>query len=119
MQVAYTGSWCSQALETSWNANWRFECERGVLLARDDRVTFQRLLRVGAGAGALVNEHAVPEEIPLIEMEREGQDYLLQEFCQAVARGGRTATNAQDNIHTMELVFGVVRACDSGQPVTL
>ena len=34
VQVAYTGSWCSQALETSWNANWRFECERGVLLAR-------------------------------------------------------------------------------------
>ena len=119
VQVAYTGSWCSQALETSWNANWRFECERGVLLARDDRVTVQRLLRVKEGARGLANVHDDPEEIPLIEMAREGQDYLLQEFCQAVAQGGRAATNAQDNIHTMELVFGVVRACDSGQPVAL
>ena len=119
VQVAYAGSWCSQALETSWNANWRFECERGVLLAQDDRVTMQRLLRVGSGEGALVNEHAEPEEIPLIEMPREGQDYLLQEFYQAATAGKSTATTAQDNIHTMELVFGVVRACESGQPVSL
>ncbi|MYD10178.1 MAG: Gfo/Idh/MocA family oxidoreductase [Chloroflexi bacterium] len=118
-QVSYTGSWCSQALETSWNANWRFECERGVLLARDDRVTIQRLLRAGDGADARANEHAEPEEVPLVEMEREGQDYLLQEFYEAVTRDGATATTAQDNIRTMELVFGVVRACDSGQPVSL
>jgi len=114
VQVAYSGSWCSQALETSWNGDWRFECERGVLLARDDRVTMQRLTRVGQGEGALVNEHAEPEEIPLIEMPLEGQDYLLQEFYQAVTQGRSTATTAQDNIHTMELVFGVARACDSG-----
>jgi predicted dehydrogenase len=119
VQVAYTGSWCSQALETSWNANWRFECERGVLLARDDRVTVQRLLSVGDGPGALVNQHALPEDVPLIDMEREGQDYLLQEFYEAVTARGQTATTAQDNIHTMDLVFGVVRACDSGQPVSL
>ncbi len=119
VQAAYTGSWCSQALETSWNANWRFECERGVLLARDDRVTVQRLLRVGAEGRGLVNEHAEPKEIALIEMEREGQDYLLQEFYEAVTQGKETATSAQDNIHTMELVFGVVRACDSGRPVSL
>lgn len=118
-QASYAGSWCSQALETSWNANWRFECERGVLLAREDRVTIQRLLRVGAGAGALVNEHAKPEEIPLDEMPREGQDYLLGEFYEAVTQGGTTATTAQDNMHTMELVFGVVGACDSGRPVKL
>lgn len=119
VRVTYSGSWCSQALETSWNADWRFECERGVLLARADRVTLQRLLRVGEGDGALVNEHAQPEEIPLMEMAREGQDYLLQEFYEAVNQGGRTATTAQDNIHTMELVFGVVRACDGGRPVSL
>ncbi len=119
VEAAYTGSWCSQALETSWNANWRFECERGVLLARDDCVTVQRLLRVGEGAGALVNEHAELETIKLVQMEREGQDYLLQEFYEAVTEGGQTATTAQDNLNTMELVFGVVRACDSGQPVSL
>lgn len=119
VQASYTGSWCSQALETTWNSNWRFECERGVLLAEDDKVTAQKLQRVGDGPGALVNVHEERRDVPLVTMERMAQDYLLQEFYEAVAQGRQTGTSAQDNIKTMELVFGIVRACDSGQPVTL
>ncbi len=119
VQASYAGSWCSQALETSWNANWRFECEHGVLLVQDDVVTVQKLLRVGDGPGALVNVHDEGREVPLAPMERIAQDYLLQEFYDAVAKGGPTGTTAQDNIKTMELVFGVARACDSGLPARL
>ncbi len=119
VQASYAGSWCSQALETSWNAHWRFECERGGLLVEDDRVFMQKLLGVGEGPGALVNAHGDRREIPLVEMEHVAQDYLLGEFAAALSRGGRTATAAQDNIKTMELVFGVARACDSGKPVRL
>ncbi len=119
VEVSYTGSWCSQALETSWNANWRFECERGVLLVEDDRIFLQKLLRVGDRPGARVNEHGEKREVPLIAMARQGQDYLLQEFYEAVTQGKSSDTSAQDNIHTMELVFGVARACDTGQPVRL
>ncbi len=118
-QASYTGSWCSQALETTWNANWRFECEHGVLLVEDDKVVLQKLLGVGEGPGALVNVHEERREVPLVHMERMAQDYLLGEFYGAVTQGTLTGTSAQDNIKTMELVFGIVRACDSGQPVTL
>jgi len=119
VQASYAGSWCSQAFETSWNANWRFECERGALLLADDRVFLQRLRSVNEGARGLASEHKEAREIPLIAMEREGQDYLLHEFCDAVTNGGSAVTTAQDNIHTMEFVFGVMRACDSGLPVRL
>ncbi len=118
-QVSYCGSWCSQALETSWNANWRFECAGGVLLVEDDTVTVQRLLRAGDGPSGLVNQHSEKRPVPLLEMERAGQEYLLHEFYAAVQNGGSTATTAQDNMRTMELVFGVVAACESGQPVRL
>ena len=117
--ASYAGSWCSQALETSWNANWRFECERGVLLVEDDRVYIQRLLSVNDGAQGLANVHDEKRSVPLVGMEREGQDYLLHEFYQAVTQGKSVGTPAQDNIHTTELVFGVVRACDSGGTVKL
>ena len=117
--ASYAGSWCSQALETSWNANWRFECEKGVLLAEDDRVYIQRLLSVNDGARGLANVHDEKRSVPLVGMEREGQDYLLHEFYQAVTQGKAVGTPAQDNIHTTELVFGVVRACDSGGTVKL
>ena len=118
-QASYTGSWCSQALETTWNANWRFECERGVLLAEDDRVFVQELICVDEGPGALVNVHEERREAPLAPLERAAQDYLLHEFYEAATQGKTTGTSAQDNIKTMELVFGIVRACDSGQPVSL
>ena len=117
--ASYAGSWCSQALETSWNANWRFECEKGVLLVEDDRVYIQRLLSVNDGARGLANVHDDKRSVPLVGMEREGQDYLLHEFYQAVTQGKAVGTPAQDNIHTTELVFGVVRACDSGGTVKL
>ena len=117
VQATYVGSWCSQAFETSWNADWRFECERGVLLVEDDRVTIQRLQSVNEGARGLASAHDEVREIPLIDMEYESQDYLLQEFYEAVMGGRSVSTTAQDNIHTMEFVFGVVEACDSGETV--
>ncbi len=117
--ASYTGSWCSQALETSWNGDWRFDCEHGVLLVEGDRVYLQRLLHAGGGPGALVNVHGEKQEIPLLEMEREGQDYLLHEFYEAVTRGGKVGTPAHDNLHTMEFVFGAVDACDCGRGVKL
>ena len=85
--ASYVGSWCSQALETSWNANWRFECEKGVLLVEDDCVYIQRLLSVNDGARGLANVHDEKRSVPLVGMEREGQDYLLHEFYQARHKG--------------------------------
>lgn len=119
LQASYTGSWCSQALETSWNADWRFECQRGVLLAQDDRLYMQQLLSVDEGARGLASAHDEKREIPLVSMEREGQDYLLQEFFEAVTTGASTGTNAQDNINTMEFVIGVVEACEGGGLINL
>ncbi len=117
-RASYVGSWCSQAFETSWNADWRFDCAHGVMRVKDDRVYVQRLLRAGGERGS-ANEHEDWREVPLMSMDRAGQDYLLQEFYEAVTRGGSTGTNAQDNLKTMDLVFGAVAACELGKPVSL
>ena len=119
VQATYAGSWCSQALETSWNADWRFECERGVLLVEDDKVFIQQLLSTDDGQRGFANKHGEKREVPLVSMAREGQDYLLGEFYDAVTQGKSVGSPAQDNIKTMEFVFGVAQACDSGQPVSL
>lgn len=119
VQASYIGSWCSQAIETSWNADWRFECERGVLLIENDRVYLQRLVSVEEGARGLASLHDEKREVSLVSMAHEGQDYLLHEFYEAVILGKSVGTSAQDNIHTMQFVFGVVEACDSGGTVRL
>ncbi|MCA9889001.1 MAG: Gfo/Idh/MocA family oxidoreductase [Anaerolineae bacterium] len=104
--ATYTGSWVAQGVETPWNANWRFDCANGVLTIVDDRVYVQML------------GEAMPP-INLLSVERQGQDYLLHDFYEAVTSSQPTIAPAQDNIHTVEMVFAVVDACDTGQTIML
>lgn len=103
--VSYNGSWCSQGRETTWNANWRFECAEGIIGMEDDVVFTQR-----------TGEAAVP--VPPVEMAREGQDYLLAEFRRAVATGAPPITTCQDNIKSLGIVFDVVQSFSTGTVVT-
>ncbi|MEL6150738.1 MAG: Gfo/Idh/MocA family oxidoreductase [Chloroflexota bacterium] len=116
--VTYNGSWCSQGMETTWNANWRFECERGILTIEDDAVCVQRYTGVEDRPGYRHVSNAEQEAVPLVSMAREAQDYLLHEFYEAVTMGNAPATTAQDNIHTIRFVFDIVNACDTGQIIT-
>ncbi|MAU08817.1 MAG: hypothetical protein CL607_03270 [Anaerolineaceae bacterium] len=102
----YTGSWCSQGIETPWNAHWRFDCENGVLSVEDDAITIQTL-------------GGEKQPIELLSVERQGQDFLLHNFYEAVMNGQPTIAPAQDNIHTVEMVFAIVNACDTGQVIKL
>ena len=117
--ATYCASWVSRGRGTSWNAHWRFECEKGVLLTEHDVIAVQRALS-GAERGAEPREqYSEIEIVPQLDMQRESQDYLLREFYEAVTMGKPIATSAQDNIGTIELVFGIVAACDSGTAVEL
>lgn len=102
--ATYTGSWCSQGFETPWNAHWRFDCENGVLTVENDAISIQTL-------------GDEKRSIELLPVERQAQDYLLHNFYQAVMFGQPTIAPAQDNIHTVEMVFAIVDACDTGQVV--
>lgn len=107
--VAYNGSWCSTGQETPWNANWRFECERGVVTLRDDQVYVQNSqLPTGAsGIGTLT-----PVE-PVL-MDRQAQAYLLHEFYESVTQSRLPATTCQDNIKSLGLVFDVIESFETG-----
>jgi len=118
VRATYVGSWCSQGMETPWNANWRFECEKGILMLKDDAVSIQPMLGVEDRGGLRHVKNEQVEAVELVTMERQAQDYLLHEFYEAVTQGKPTGTPAQDNIHTIEFVFGVVQSCDTGEIVT-
>ncbi len=114
VQVNYTGSWCSQGRETSWNADWRFECAEGVLLVEQDTVTVQRMTGIEDRGGLRIVQNAPPVTVPLVTMEREAQAYLLHEFHEAVTQGRTPGTPCQDNLHTVEMVFDVVQSFQQG-----
>lgn len=116
--VAYNGSWASNGFETSWNGNWRLECENGVVLLRDDQVIVQRKATDPAEQGGFwQHRYEDPETVPAVSVAREGQGYLLNEFYEAVALGKPPATTCQDNIKSLNIVFDVVRAFETGGAV--
>jgi predicted dehydrogenase len=102
--VSYDGSWCSNGGETSWNADWWFECEKGAIALRDDQVYTR------------VNGQEMVT-VPLVRMERENQAYLLHEFYLAVAEGQAPATTCQDNIKSLGIVFDTLRSFETALPV--
>jgi predicted dehydrogenase len=115
--VAYNGSWCSSGQETPWNANWRFECEKGVVTLKDDQVYVEHLLGVEGGEGFRHSLHDGITLVPPIVMEREAQAYLLHEFHEAVTTGKKPATTCQDNIKSLGIVFDVVQSFATGAVV--
>lgn len=112
--AVYSGSWCAQGMETSWNANWRFDCEKGILSIEDDAVYIQHLTGLkdlGGYKQTITDEKSL---VPLVSMPLQAQDYLLHEFYEAISMGKTPKTTAQDNIYTIQFVFNTVLACDSG-----
>jgi predicted dehydrogenase len=93
--ATYNGSWCSQAGDTPWNGNWRFDCAEGAAFLEEDRVWTQR-----RGAERV--------EVPLVDMPLASQRYLLHEFVQAITTGRTPATTCFDNIKSLTIVLDAI-----------
>mgnify|MGYP001161549212 FL=1 len=106
IHASYTGSWCSTGAETSWNADWRIECEKGVYLASRDL-----LYRAPTG------EELQPVDLDPMPLAR--QDYLLEAFRLAITEGAPPETTGKDNLKSLGMVFGAVRAVSTGENVPL
>jgi predicted dehydrogenase len=118
VRAAYNGSWCSAGQETPWNANWRFECERGVVTLHHYRVYAQLrgdALVCRGGYSQFQNGESV--EVEPVELAHVAQAYLLHEFYEAVTQHKAAATTCQDNIKSLGIVFDVVKSCETGRPV--
>jgi len=116
--VAYDGSWVATGMETPWNANWRFECEKGVLILQDDEVFIQRktdTIAFPEGYRQYLNEAVEP--VPQVEREYERQGYLLHEFYEAVMLGKPPITTCQDNIKSYQMVWDAIESFESGDVV--
>jgi predicted dehydrogenase len=109
--VSYNGSWCSIGVETSWNGLWRFECEHGALVMRDDQIYVKARNSDRLDLGELGQYE--PDELRLVSPIKPGyadQAYLLHEFYVAVTEGYAPATTCQDNLHSLAIVFSALRS---------
>jgi len=113
VQVSYSASWSSNGQQTTWPGNWRFECEHGVVTLRDDVITVQ----MDQGNGDHAYRYLPPRRVPHVKMPHSSQAYLLDIFRRAVMSGAEVPTPCRDNIHSLQMVFDVIAASESGEEI--
>ncbi|MFC1462804.1 Gfo/Idh/MocA family protein [Verrucomicrobiota bacterium] len=110
-RVLYNGSWCAKGDYCDWNGNWIIEGTKGTILYRNGVITLNSV----PDAYAVVKSREVTKR----KMRRTGQSFVLDNFIKCVKSGARPYTDVQDNIQSVAMVFGAVKAVRTGRKVSL
>jgi predicted dehydrogenase len=105
-RFAYTGSWCSPALETSWNGSWRISGEAGTAIWDGDH---QPVAQTVDGTPIPAVTRSGPEEIT----------GALAEFVAAVRDGSVPSSEIHRNVMSLAMVEGAIRSAGTGRRVIL
>jgi predicted dehydrogenase len=104
--VNYHGSWVATGWETPWNANWRFDGSKGVLLMENDRL-------------AISEEPGKKRALPPIRFPKVHQAWLLDAFADALDSGEEPETSGRRNLNSLAATYAVVRAAKERRRVLL
>lgn len=107
LRYVYSGSWCADGKETSWNGSWRVNGARGTALWDGDNAP-----TVEGAAGAALDIPAAleaPEQIA----------GSLAEFVAAVHTGKVPNGEIHSNVHSLAMVEAAVQSAETGQRVRI
>jgi len=104
--VNYFASWVASGAETDWNADWRFEGGKGVLLWEDSKLSFS-------------NKARSRRQIPPVKWPVAHQAYLLNAFADALDSATEPETSGRRNLNSLATTYAVVRAVKERRVVTV
>ncbi|MGG1515641.1 Gfo/Idh/MocA family oxidoreductase [Paenibacillus oryzisoli] len=112
----YNGSWCSEGLRTTWEAEWRIAGSKGAASWKD-AAPYAEVVAPGQEAKFLYEYEHV--EAPFTWNGREGHYGCLDEMFQALAEGRPAETSYADNIYSTAMVFGAIQSAKEQRKVML
>lgn len=110
-RVIYSGSWCSKGQFNDWNGNWQIECEKGTVTYQSGVITVHKVPELYKKEGE--------EKVELSAPPAQGQAYVLREFLDTRGTAKRAATDVQDNIRSVSMVFAAVKAVQTGRKIAV
>jgi predicted dehydrogenase len=109
VRAQYEGTALAAGKENSWHQEfYRAEGEEGALVLDSDHVV--RVLKRSPG-GLLV------EDLPMERPRYEGHNAIIDQFLTWLEGGPEPPTQIEDNIRSLAMVFGAIRASETGQTV--
>lgn len=113
----YRGSWCSEGLNTTWEADWRVIGQQGSI-TWDGADGFRG--EAVAAAGDFRSEMREITIEPLGDDDRVGaHEGIIHEFVECVQNGGTPETVCTDNIKSLAMVLGAIESAESGRRVEI
>ncbi|SEE86966.1 Predicted dehydrogenase [Arthrobacter alpinus] len=109
LRYVYSGSWCADGQETSWNGQWRVNGERGTALWDGEQAP------IVDATDATGSQLAVP-------VAGEGPEQIagsLAEFVSAVRTGVMPDGQIHSNVHSLAMVEAAVQSAETGQRVRI
>lgn len=107
IRFVYTGSWCSEAQETSWNSNWRVSGRHGTATWNGETAPILELLDDrNSPSGA-----ATPPG--------DGLAGSLAQFVRALRTGEIPMLYAADNLQSLAMVHGAIASAETGRRVDI
>jgi predicted dehydrogenase len=114
-RYVYTGSWCSDGQETSWNGDWRVSAAGGT--ATWDGAGTPLVQRVADAASDAGPADPAPVELgPEVPEEIAGS---LAEFVAALRTGAVPSGEVHSNVLSLAMVEAAVRSAETGQRVLI
>lgn len=107
LRYVYSGSWCADGKETSWNGQWRVNGERGTALWDGEHAPTAE----GPDGAALT--------VPASDGGPEQIAGSLAEFVAAVRSGVVPDGEIHSNIHSLAMVEAAVQSAETGQRVRI
>jgi predicted dehydrogenase len=112
----YRGSWCSEGLNTTWEADWRVIGTRGsVRWNGSDSYQVQKVASSG-GFFSTWEDLVIPE---IDDPGPSGHAGAIAEFLDCVRSGAIPETIASDNIRSLAMVQAAIQSSETGLPVEI
>lgn len=112
LRYVYTGSWCADGQETSWNGQWRANGELGTAQWDGDGLPTVEF-RATDDADAHLRQEASAPDLP------EQIAGSLAEFVAAVRAGVTPSGEIHSNVYSLAMVEAAVQSADTGVRVRI
>jgi predicted dehydrogenase len=106
---SYSGDWSARGKTTSWNGNWRLQCEKGSIQMDDEKLSVWRCEKWG--------KNPAHDDIEIPPIGENGQQILLKKFADSIRTNTPAETSGADNLWSFAAVIAGVTSAKEKRTV--